>query len=79
MGQEPMCYAAEIGGADVAVLLTGVGQRASEARRFRKSPGANPERSSTASPRVWPAALRPEYSIAQVLAAREIASEAVTR
>lgn len=69
-------FATEIGGADVAVLLTGVGQRPAKLALSKiawSETGALEYCISSG----LAGGLRPEYSIAQVLAAREIASEGV--
>jgi nucleoside phosphorylase len=67
-------FAAEIGGADVAVLLTGVGQRPAKLALSKIAWGENGTLEYCVSSGLA-GGLRPEYSIAQVVAAREIASE----
>jgi adenosylhomocysteine nucleosidase len=67
-------FAAEIGGADVAVLLTGVGQRPAKLALSKIAWGETGTLEYCISSGLA-GGLRPEYSIAQVMAAREIASE----
>jgi adenosylhomocysteine nucleosidase len=67
-------FAAEIGGADVAVLLTGVGQRPAKLALSKIAWGESGTLEYCVSSGLA-GGLRPEYSIAQVVAAREIASE----
>ena len=67
-------FAAEIGGADVAVLLTGVGQRPAKLALSKIAWGETGALEYCISSGLA-GGLRPEYSIAQVVAAREIASE----
>lgn len=69
-------FAAEIAGADVAVLLTGVGQRPAKLALSKISWGETGSIEYCISAGLA-GGLRPEYSIAQVMAAREIASEGV--
>jgi adenosylhomocysteine nucleosidase len=67
-------FATEINGADVAVLLTGVGQRPAKLALSRIAWGGSGTLEYCISSGLA-GGLRPEYSIAQVVAAREIASE----
>lgn len=67
---------AALGGADVAVLLTGVGPRAAKLAVSKIAWGESGTIECCVSSGLA-GALRPEYSIAQVLAAREVASEAL--
>lgn len=67
-------FASEIGGADVAVLLTGVGQRPAKLALSKIAWGESGMLEYCVSSGLA-GGLRPEYSIAQVMAAREIASE----
>jgi nucleoside phosphorylase len=69
-------FAAEIGGADVAVLLTGVGQRPAKVAVSKIAWGGSGTLEYCISSGLA-GGLRPEYSIAQVVAASEIASEGV--
>lgn len=65
---------AEIGGADVAVLLTGVGSRPAKLALSKVAWGESETLEYCISSGLA-GALRPDYSIAQVLGAREVASE----
>ncbi|HKD64170.1 MAG TPA: hypothetical protein VKB40_09055 [Candidatus Acidoferrales bacterium] len=67
-------FTAEIGGADVTVLLTGVGQRPAKLA-LSKIVWVEAGTLEYCISSGLAGALRPEYSIAQVIAAREIASE----
>jgi nucleoside phosphorylase len=67
-------FAAEISGADVAVLLTGVGQRPAKLALSKIVWGESGTLEYCISSG-FAGALRPEYSIAQIIAAREVASE----
>jgi nucleoside phosphorylase len=67
---------AEIGGADIAVLLTGVGQRPAKLALSKIAWGGSGTLEYCISSGLA-GGLRPEYSIAQVVAASEIASEGV--
>jgi nucleoside phosphorylase len=67
---------AEISGADVAVLLTGVGQRPAKLALSKIAWGESGTLEYCISSGLA-GGLRPEYSIAQVMAAREVASEGV--
>jgi nucleoside phosphorylase len=69
-------FAAEIGGADVAVLLTGVGPRPAKLALSKIVWGESGTLEYCISSGLA-GALRPEYSVAQVVAAREAASEGV--
>jgi nucleoside phosphorylase len=68
--------ATEIGGVDVAVLLTGVGQRPAKLALSKIAWGESGMLEYCVSSGLA-GGLRPEYSVAQVMAAREIASEGV--
>jgi adenosylhomocysteine nucleosidase len=69
-------FSTEISGADVMVLLTGVGQRPAKLA-FSKIAWGESGRLEYCISSGLAGGLRPEYSIAQVVAAREIASEGV--
>ena len=69
-------FATEISGADVAVLLTGVGQRPAKLALSRIAWGESGTLEYCVSSGLA-GGLRPEYSVAQVMAAREVASEGV--
>jgi adenosylhomocysteine nucleosidase len=72
----PESFTAEIGGAEVAILFTGVGPRraaAVAASAMRGDPGSIGCCISSGVA----GALRPEFGIGQILAARTVASEAV--
>lgn len=66
----------EIGAADVAVLLTGVGPRPAKLALSKITWGQSGTLEYCISSGLA-GALRPEYSIAQVIAAREVASEGI--
>ena len=69
-------FATEISGADVAVLLTGVGQRPAKLALSKITWGESGTLEYCVSSGLA-GGLRPEYSVAQVMAAREIASEGI--
>jgi nucleoside phosphorylase len=69
-------FVAEISGIDVAVLLTGVGQRPARLALSKIAWGESGTLEYCISSGLA-GGLRPEYSIAQVVASREIASEGV--
>ncbi|MGB9243227.1 MAG: hypothetical protein WCC03_07745 [Candidatus Acidiferrales bacterium] len=67
-------FSTEINGADVRVLLTGVGQRPAKLALSKIAWGESGTLEYCVSSGLA-GGLRPEYSIAQIVAAREIASE----
>jgi nucleoside phosphorylase len=69
-------FAAEIAGANVAVLLTGVGQRPAKLALSKIAWGESGMIEYCISSGLV-GGLRPEYSIAQIMVAREVASEGV--
>ena len=76
MGQEPMCLLLKLAEPTFAVLLTGAGQRPAKLALSKIAWGESGTLEYCISSGLA-GGLRPEYSIAQVMAAREIASEAV--